>query len=70
MSGNVREWCQDYYDAYPSSSQTNPTGPSSELYRVIRGGSWYVLDRYNRVSFRGTNEPSLRDNDLGLRLAL
>ena len=70
MSGNVREWCQDYYDAYPSSSQTNPTGPSSELYRVIRGGSWYVLERYNRVSFRGTNEPSLRDNDLGLRLAL
>ena len=41
MSGNVCEWCHDWYGAYSSSSQVNPTGANSGSYRVIRGGSWY-----------------------------
>lgn len=70
MSGNVREWCQDRKDTYPSSSQTNPTGPSLGSHHVIRGGSWYNIARYCRVSFRYSNSLSNRYDFLGLRLAL
>ncbi|MBR7028214.1 MAG: SUMF1/EgtB/PvdO family nonheme iron enzyme, partial [Bacteroidaceae bacterium] len=43
MSGNVLEWCQDWYGAtyYENSSTTAPQGPASGTYRVLRGGSWY-----------------------------
>ncbi|MCX7046564.1 MAG: SUMF1/EgtB/PvdO family nonheme iron enzyme [Candidatus Sumerlaeota bacterium] len=40
MSGNVWEWCHDWYAAYDSAAQTNPVGASSGTYRVLRGGSW------------------------------
>ena len=40
MHGNVWEWCQDLYRDYPSGSVTDPTGPTSSSYRVLRGGSW------------------------------
>lgn len=69
MSGNVYEWCQDWYGSYSSNAQTNPKGPLSYSYRVLRGGGWYNDERRCRVSYRGNNFPDYRSY-FGLRLVL
>lgn len=70
MSGNVLEWCQDWFGSYSSDSQTNPTGPLSGSDRVIRGGSWFSSAGNCRVSSRFSHTPTRRLSYLGLRLAL
>ena len=70
MSGNVREWCQDWYGVYSSSSQVNPTGANSGSYRVFRGSSWLGSAWGCRSCFRSYNSPDYRGSDLGLRLVL
>ena len=70
MSGNVYEWCSDWYGGYSSSAQTNPTGPSSGSHRVLRGGSWYHDARYCRGANRGYDTPNGRYSNYGMRLAL
>ncbi|MBE6231844.1 MAG: PEGA domain-containing protein [Bacteroidales bacterium] len=70
MSGNVYEWCNDWHGSYSSSSQTNPTGPASGAFRVLRGGSWYYLARLCRVSFRTSILPDYWSDYFGLRLVL
>ncbi|MDY4862168.1 MAG: SUMF1/EgtB/PvdO family nonheme iron enzyme [Candidatus Onthomorpha sp.] len=73
MSGNVCEWCNDWYGDYQSYSQTNPTGPSKGEYRVLRGGSWNNYVGYTWVFVRRYFTPDgggISIDDCGLRLAL
>ena len=70
MSGNVWEWCEDFYGPYLSYDTDNPRGASSGSRRVDRGGGWNSDAKYCRVSNRHCNTPSDRGRNLGFRVVM
>ena len=69
MSGNVNEWCNDWWGEYSSAAKTNPQGPSSGWDRVLRGGGWSHDAQRCRVSNRDSDAPYHGGSYVGFRLA-
>ena len=68
MSGNVEEWCQDWWGPYASASVTNPTGPATGSSHPVRGGRWELLNHYCRASSRDGKPPGSISGNLGFRV--
>ena len=69
MTGNVTEWCSDWYGPYSYENQNNPTGAYEGRGRVLRGGSWNYKREDCRITFRGNLFPDIKQNTRGFRLA-
>ncbi len=70
MHGNAKEWCQDWYGAYPKEEITDPQGPSSGSSRVVRGGGWADFVNNTRSAKRMKKETSSSYSDTGFRLVI
>lgn len=70
MTGNVDEWCQDWYEPYKNTAQVNPKGPKTGTSRVLRGGSYFSPNKNWKVWERMKDTPYYSIYRLGLRLVL
>lgn len=70
MSGNILEWCLDWYGNYPGGKVKNPRGPTHGHFRIARGGSWRMDARVGRSAARAGGSQGRRDYTIGFRLAL
>ena len=68
MSGNVSEWCYDWYGTIKPGTESNPTGEISTSSRVYRGGSWYYGAKYSSVLYRCNNGPHSGQRFVGFRV--
>ncbi len=70
ISGNVAEWCYDWYSAYSDDSQVMPYGPEEGTRRVLRGGSYASNQKECRVTSRDSASPSFKSPEIGFRVIL
>ncbi len=70
MSGNVWEWCSDWFALYPNNPESNPVGPQVGDGKVVRGGSWFGYIGACRITFRGFDDPANSRSYIGFRVVL
>jgi len=70
MHGNVWEWCSDWHGDYATTVVIDPVGPRKGSHRISRGGGWNDSVSSVRSANRGPNDPTIKSNNLGFRVAL
>jgi formylglycine-generating enzyme required for sulfatase activity len=70
MIGNVWEWTQDWYGQYPPGTVSDPQGPVSGSFRVLRGGNWNNSATYGRSAYRNVASPAFKYQNIGFRVVL
>ena len=68
MSGNMAEWCQDWFGSLESKSQVNPMGATTGKMRILKGGSWNHAKVVSRVNYRLRTYPRIKSSSFGFRI--